>query len=82
MKDSMKKTVMIAPLLLAFVWMSGLIFNTGMPVEGEMMAPSGMDTLITIIFSFIVLYAVALVVVFYKMNKGLVKKTRAKKKKK
>jgi uncharacterized membrane protein len=82
-KESLKKTIMLIPLIAAFAWMSSLIFNVERPLEGtEMMAPSAVNTLINVIFGFIIIYAVVLVFMFYRMNKKLSKKKHKKAKKK
>ncbi len=82
-KQSAKKAIMLIPLIAAFAWMSSLIFNVERPLEGtEMMAPSAVNTMINIIFGFIIIYAVVLVVMFYRMNKKLAGKKHKKKAKK
>lgn len=80
-KTIIEKSILMVPLMLAFVWMGFLVLNVEGPSEGMKLAPSRLDSLVNALFAFIVVYAVVLVVVFVKMNKAIKKELPKKVKK-
>lgn len=83
-KEITEKTVLILPLFLAFIWMGYLVIGVQNPGIGMKLAPSRLDNLINALFAFIIIYAIVLGFIFYKMKKSLKvaeKKKPAKKKK-
>jgi cell division protein FtsW (lipid II flippase) len=70
-KDIAEKSVLLVPLLIAFLWMGFVVLDTQSAEPGVKMAPSRLNSLINVLFVFIVGYAAILSVMFYRMNKKL-----------
>ena len=84
-KEITEKTILMVPLFLAFIWLGFLVMNVQGPEAEMKLAPSRLDNLVNALFAFIIMYAIVLGVIFYKMNKSLKKaekKKTVKKKKK
>jgi ATP/ADP translocase len=72
-KQITEKSILIVPLFLAFIWMGYLVLNMQSTETGLNLAPSRLDGLINSLFGFIIVYAVVLAFLFYRMNKEMKK---------
>lgn len=70
-KSITEKSILLVPLLLAFLWMGFLVLDTQSPSPNMKLAPSRLDALVNALFIFIIIYALVLVIVFIRMNKQL-----------
>ncbi len=68
-KSNIEKTVLMSPLLIAFVWMSFVVMDSQSSEPGVQLAPTKLDGLVNALFLFIIVYAIVLGFVFYNMNK-------------
>ena len=67
-KQTVEKGVLMVPLFAAFLWMGFLVLNVDNSTSGAQLSPTRLDTLINAIFVFIIIYAVLLVYMFFKMK--------------
>jgi len=68
-KEFLEKGILMVPLFLAFLWMGFLVFNVQSPETGMKLAPSKLDSLVNALFAFIIVYAIVLIALFFRMNK-------------
>ena len=70
-KRSIETGIMMTPLLVAFLWMGFVVLDMQTATPGVKLAPARLDSLVNVLFVFIILYAVVLVFFFIKMGKKL-----------
>ncbi|MBS3135805.1 hypothetical protein J4401_02490 [Candidatus Woesearchaeota archaeon] len=69
MKDTLlSRSVLFAPLLIAFLWMGLLVLNAGSPDASQKLSPTKLDYIVNVLFVFIIVYSGVLAVVFYNMK--------------
>ncbi|MBD3164270.1 hypothetical protein GF323_03655 [Candidatus Woesearchaeota archaeon] len=77
--QNIEKTILLVPLFIAFFWMAFLVLDTQSADIAMKLAPSRLDTLVNVLFLFIVLYAVVLIFLFIRMGMQLKKQEKKKK---
>ncbi|MCK5282954.1 MAG: hypothetical protein KAK00_06095 [Nanoarchaeota archaeon] len=80
-KLTIEKNILMVPLLLSFLWLGFLVLDVQNPDAGIKLSPTKLDSMVNALFAFIVVYALVLVIVFYKMNKSIKKEPKKPKKK-
>jgi hypothetical protein len=67
-----EKGILMLPLVAALFWMGNFVISSqGQPETGAMMSPVRVDAVVSALFVFIIVYAIVLGVIFYRMNKAL-----------
>ena len=81
-----KSVLLSIPLVGAFVWFTSLVVNVTNTSSGIALSPTKVNSLVNMLFLFIIVYGAFLFIMFYKMYKvekiipTLAKKKKAKKK--
>ena len=77
-KKTVEKGVLMVPLFDAFLWMGFLVLNVDNSTNGAQLSPTRLDSLVNVIFLFIIVYSILLVYMFVKMKhpKTIEKKLR------
>lgn len=70
-KDSIEKSILLLPLIAAFLWMGFVVVANNSSEAAAKLSPSLLDSYINVLFGFIIIYAIVLTFLFIRMNKKM-----------
>ena len=66
---TIEKTILLVPLFIAFLWMGFVVLDAQSADPGLRLAPPRIDSLVNALFVFIIVYAIVLLAILWRMQK-------------